>query len=44
MREDAGTYRCTTNNGYGGDVHEDTALVVHCKYAITDISNIEYYF
>lgn len=31
-REDAGTYRCTANNGYGGDVHEDIPVVVHCKY------------
>ena len=31
-REDAGTYRCKANNGYGGDVNESISFVVHCKY------------
>jgi len=30
-RDDAGEYRCTADNGYGGPIHNTTFLVVRCK-------------
>ena len=30
-RDDAGEYRCTADNGYGGPIHKTTSLVVRCK-------------
>jgi len=30
-REDAGTYRCTANNGYEGDISREMEFVIRCK-------------